>query len=65
MCVRLLEANFPAVASACGAEAGGNGCRFGFWSTTRFFIKFGQNNGQNRPHSLFGHGWRCLRPEDV
>ena len=54
MSVGLLEVSFPAVASVRTAEAGKNGYRFGFWSTTPNFDKFQpfrRTDPRNRPRA--------------
>ena len=47
MYVGLREASFRAVGSACSAEAGKNGYRFGFWSTTPISAKRRHAAAQN------------------
>ena len=47
MYVGLREASVSAVGSACSAEAGKNGYRFGFWSTTPIFAKKRRTAVQN------------------
>eukprot|EP01043_Picozoa_sp_COSAG02_P039777 COSAG02_NODE_3165_length_7245_cov_27.485586_7_plen_187_part_00 len=47
MYVGLRKASFSAVGSACSAEAGKNGYRFEFWSTTPIFAKNGHTAAQN------------------
>ena len=47
MYVGLHEVNFSAAFSACGEDAGKNGYRFGFRSTTPIFAKNRQTATQN------------------
>ena len=60
MYVGLREASFRAVGSACSAEAGKNGHRFGFWSTTPISAKNRQTASLNGLARGLARGWRLI-----
>ena len=58
MYVGLFGVNVHAVAPACDAEAGKNGYRFGFWSTTPISAKKRHTATQNGlARGLARHRW--------
>ena len=65
MYVGLRKASFSAVGSACSAEAGKNGYRFGFWSTTPISAKNGHIAAQKGLGRGLARHQRSGQPQKV